>query len=78
MAKQPKLGTGERFATLTEKLATRKVGVTPRGKKMAKALPGRTGKVKNAPALAAWLGVKKYGQKKMTQMAVAGRKAKSK
>jgi len=32
---------------------------------------------KNPKALAAFIGAKKYGQKKMTQMAVAGKKAKS-
>jgi hypothetical protein len=34
------------------------------------------GKVSNPAAIAAVAGVKKYGQKKMTKMAVAGRKKK--
>ena len=53
MAK-PKLGTGERFRQLKEKL----------GKKGAKS-PG---------ALAAWIGRKKYGKKKFSQLAAKARK----
>ena len=70
----PKLGTGARFKALETKLETRKVGTTARGKKMAAALPGATKPVKNPAALAAFIGRKKYGQTKMTKMAVAGKK----
>ena len=56
--RKPKLGTGERFAALEKNLGAR------RGK----------GKVKDTGALAAYIGVKKWGQEKMTKMAVAGRK----
>ena len=34
----------------------------------------RKGGAKNPAAVAASVGIKKYGQKKMTQLAVAGRK----
>lgn len=53
--KQPKLGSGERFAALKEKLSNR---------------PG----VHNPGALAAFIGQRKYGAKKMGAMAEAGRK----
>jgi hypothetical protein len=44
-----------------------------------KALVNRLkGKVSNPKAVAASIGIKKYGQKKMTKMAVAGRKRKMK
>lgn len=33
---------------------------------------------KNPKALAAWIGVKKYGQKRMTQMSVTGRRSSAK
>ena len=36
----------------------------------------RAGGAKNPAAVAASVGIKKYGQKKMTRMAVAGRKRK--
>lgn len=55
--KKPKLGTGERFKQLVNKLK---------------------GKVTNPKAVAASIGIKKYGQKKMTKMAVAGKKRKMK
>jgi hypothetical protein len=71
-----KLGTGTRFKTLTRQLAARKVGKTARGRKMAKALPGKTEKVKNPAALAAWIGRKKFGKTKFQKMAAAGRKRK--
>lgn len=70
-----KLGTGVRFKALTQKLKNRKVGKTARGRKMAKALPGKTEKVKNPKALAAWIGRKKYGVKKFAQLSSQGRKA---
>lgn len=55
--KQPKLGTGERFAQLKRKLASRE-------------------EVKNPSALAAFIGRKKYGAKRMAQLAAIARKAK--
>lgn len=68
-----KLGTGARFAALTNKLANRKVGQTARGKKMAAALPGKTGPVKNPAALAAFIGRKKFGKAAFQKMAVKGK-----
>lgn len=73
-----KLGSGSRFKKLEKQLKNKKVGKTARGRKMAKALPGKTKKVKNPAALAAYIGRKKYGTKKMTQLSVAGRKKASK
>ena len=58
MKKKPKLGTGERFKALTNKI-----------KKSGKS-------IKAAKAIAASIGRKKYGKKKMAQMATAGRKRK--
>lgn len=55
MMNKPKLGSGERFKALTEKLK---------------------GKVTNPKAVAASIGMKKYGKEKMMKMAQAGRKAK--
>jgi hypothetical protein len=52
---QKKLGTGERFKALRNKLA------------------GRKG-VRDPKALAAAIGRKKFGKKKMAKMAAAGRK----
>jgi hypothetical protein len=52
--KKPKLGTGERFRTLSSSL--KKQGV------------------KNPDALAASIGRKKYGSKKMAAMSAKGRK----
>ena len=54
MARKIKLGTGERFAALVEKLK-RKGAKNPKG-------------------LAAWIGANKYGRKRMTKMATAGRR----
>lgn len=51
MAK-PKLGSGKRFAELTEKLK---------------------GRAKNPKALAAYIGMRKYGKGKMESMARKGR-----
>lgn len=53
--KQPKLGSGERFKRLKEKLSHQKGIYNPGG-------------------LAASIGAKKYGQEKMTKMAVKGKK----
>ena len=50
--KQPKLGTGKRFAKLEKKVGS--------------------------PALAAWIGRKKFGNKKMQKMAAKGAKKKGK
>ena len=61
-APRGKVGGGSRFKQLTEELAKRK---------------GKS-KAKNPKALAAWIGAKKYGRKKMTKMASAGRKKKKK
>lgn len=69
-----KLGTGARFKALVGKLKKKRVGKTARGRKMAKALPGKTGKVKSPKALAAWIGRKKYGKAKFQKMAVGGKK----
>jgi len=55
VGKQPKLGSGKRFETLTEAIAKR-------------------GGVTNPEAVAAAIGRKKYGSKKMTSMAVKGKK----
>lgn len=70
----PRLGTGKRFQQLVGKLKSRKVGVTARGKKMARTLPGSTKKVSNPAALAAWIGRKKYGKKKMAKLSARGRR----
>jgi len=51
---KPKLGSGERFKALQEKLAKRGA--------------------RSPAALAAWIGRKKYGTKKMTQLSVKGKK----
>ena len=48
-----------------------KVGGGGRFEKMVKALKGKT---RNPKAVAASIGRKKYGAKKMTKMATAGRK----
>ena len=72
--KKAKLGSGSRFAALTKSLATRKVGKTVRGRKMAAALPGKTKKVTNPAALAAYIGRKKYGAKRFAKLSAAGRK----
>lgn len=53
--KKPKLGSGERFKTLSEAL-------------------GRKPGIKNPDALAAAIGRKKYGAKKMATLAAKGRK----
>ena len=63
MARKPKLGSGGRFKQLVEKLR-----VPKKGKKMSK---------KRADAIAASIGRKKYGKKKMAEMAAKGRKRKS-
>jgi len=57
MAK-PKLGSGERFHQLVNKLSAKK---------------GKS-KVSDPAALAAFIGRKKYGNKKMAQMSAKGRK----
>lgn len=54
MKTKPKLGSGERFANLTKKLAAK--GAT------------------DPKALAASIGRKKYGDKKMATMAAKGKK----
>jgi len=48
-------------------------GAGGRFKALATVLAKKKG-VKNVKALAAWIGRKKFGKKKMTQMAVAGKK----
>lgn len=57
MTKQPKLGTGTRFAKLEKSIA-------------------KKGNVSDPAAVAAAIGRKKYGAKKMASMAAKGRKAK--
>lgn len=58
MAKKPKLGSGERFEELVNKLKSMH-------------------KVNNPKAVAAAIGRKKYGNKKMQSMAAKARKKKS-
>ena len=53
-----------RFAKLTRKLA----------RKRGKTRTGKSRKVTNPKALAAWIGRKKYGKKRFQAMAVRGRK----
>lgn len=69
-----KLGSGKRFKELTHKLMMRKVGKTERGRKLARALPGKTGKVRNPAALAAFIGRKKFGKARFQKLAAKGRK----
>lgn len=58
--KKPKLGSGQRFKSLTKKIE-------------------KSGKSEeSAKAIAASIGRKKYGPKKMESMAVAGKKRRSK
>jgi len=59
-----KLGSGARFSALSKKAASfyEKKGKTPAQAK------------KVGAAIAAMSGAKKYGQKKMTKLAVAGKK----
>lgn len=57
MAK-PKLGSGERFRALAQKLASR------RGKK----------KIRDPKALAAWIGRRKYSKARFQQLAAHGRR----
>lgn len=64
--KKPKLGTGKRFAKL-EKNVAHEYMEKGTSKKKAMMIGG---------AVAAKVGVKKYGQAKMTKMAVAGKKRK--
>lgn len=71
-----KLGSGARFKSLVSKLKKRKVGKTARGRKMAKARKGKTGKIRNPKALAASIGRKKYGKARFQKLAAAGRKRK--
>ena len=52
--KQPKLGSGKRFANLTHKLENKGM--------------------RDPKALAAYIGRKKYGAKKMAALAVHGKK----
>jgi hypothetical protein len=61
-AKAP-VGEGGRFAALKEKLSSRR----------GKARTGKSRKVNNPGALAAYIGRKKYGKKKFQKMAGAGR-----
>lgn len=57
MSKQPKLGSGKRFANLTKSIA-------------------KNSDIENPAAVAASIGRKKYGAKKMAKMAAAGKKKK--
>ena len=70
----PKLGSGGRFKQLSQKLQSYMPGVTAKGRAMAASRPGSSGKVNNPNALAAWIGRKKYGAKKMASMSAKGRK----
>jgi hypothetical protein len=68
MARKAKLGSGARFKKLSGSVASsyEKKGMSP-----AKAK-------KIGAAVAAKQGIKKYGKKKMTKMATAGKKRRSK
>lgn len=57
MSKQPKIGSGKRFANLTKSIA-------------------KNSDIENPAAVAASIGRKKYGAKKMAKMAAAGKKKK--
>jgi len=76
MASKAKLGTGERFTALVAQLKARRVGRTERGRKLARALPGATGKIINPRALAAFIGRKKLGKARFQKLATRGRKRK--
>lgn len=62
--KKPKLGSGKRFAALKSQLAS----------KSGKTKSGKSRKVSNPGALAAWIGRKKYGAKKFAKLSAGGRK----
>ena len=72
MEKKPKLGSGERFKQLVRKLAA-KENITINEEKLNLLSEAA---VRNPKALAAWIGRKKYGSKKMAKMSAAGRKHK--
>lgn len=55
-----------------------KLGGGGRFEKLVKSIESKGKNVKDAKAIAASIGIKKYGQEKMTQMAKAGRKKASK
>ena len=55
--RKSKLGTGKRFGSLVQSLKARK---------------GKS-KIKNPEALAAWIGRKKYGAKKMARLSASAR-----
>jgi len=74
MAIKPKLGTGARFKALESALKNKKVGTTARGRKMAKALPGKTEPIHDPAALAAFIGRKKYGNAGFQALSANGRK----
>jgi len=61
-----KVGRGTRFKSLTRTLARRR----------GKTRTGKSRKVRNPAALAAWIGRKKYGKKRFQKMAAAGRRRK--
>ena len=72
------MATGKK-KTAKKKAAPRgKVGGGSRFKQLTKELEARKGKskAKNPKALAAWIGRKKYGGKRMAKMAAAGKKRK--
>ncbi len=58
-----KLGTGSRFKALKKSLASRR----------GRTRTGRSRKVKNPGALAAWIGARKLGRKRLTKLAARGR-----
>lgn len=68
MTRKAKLGSGARFKKLSGSVAK---GYIKKGMSPAKAK-------KIGAAVAAKQGIKKYGKKKMTKMAVAGKKRRSK
>jgi len=56
-------------------MAKAKLGTGTRFRKLKKKLTKKKG-IKTPGALAAWIGRKKYGAKKMAKMSVAGRRKK--
>jgi hypothetical protein len=64
MARKPRLGSGGRFRALKRKLAS----------KRGRTRTGKSRKIKNPGALAAFIGRKKYGKARFQKMAARGRK----
>lgn len=71
------LGLIPRWATNKEAIMARKPKLGT-GKRFSKLVNKLKGKVKNPRAVAAAIGRKKFGKKKMTKLASAGRKRRAK